>query len=271
MMEIRYVNNRGDVLNLYGDGIVCDPTGPIAWNLSPKEVNGKVASFQTGVTSKKMTAATYSMEARERLYEVPSFDIADMSPGKLYVGEWYVFCYLTASELGSWWRTDGHATYELTVTVEDAHWRRDTEYSYTQIPQEISGLDFEFDYEHDYGYAYQRMIVTNQNHLEADVLIRIYGETTAPTVRIGQNDYKLSSKLNPDDYVEISTYDKTVRIVRATGEVDNGFQDILGDYMEGSGSYVFQKIPSGSSEVSWDGSFDFDVIVSEMRYEPRWS
>ena len=35
--------------------------------------------------------------------------------------------------------------------------------------------------------------------------------------------------------------------------------------------YIFEKIPSGSNDVSWDGAFGFDVTLLEERSEPKWT
>lgn len=270
MMPIRYINNRGTVLDLNSGGIVCSPTDAIAWDLDASEVNGKVAAFTTGVTTKELDCATYTMTARQKLYEVPAYDVADMKPGRLYVGDWYLICYVTASQQESWWRTDGHAKYTLTITVEDPHWRRDTTYVYTERKDGGRGLDFQFDFAFDFGYAPSTVIVNNTNYLSGDAIIRMYGPSTNPDITIGENTYGVDVTLEQGDYVEISTYDKTVKVVRLSGETENGFPLIAGDYSEGSGSYIFQKIATGSSDVTWDGNFDFDVVMVERRNEPRW-
>lgn len=270
MIAMKYVNNRGNAVDLYGNGVVCDPTDAIAWELESSEVNGKVASFTTGVTTRKLECATYGMLARRRLYEIPAYDVAEMKPGRLYVGDWYLVCYVTASSQERWWATDGIAKYELTVTIEDPHWRRDTTYVYTERHEGGQGLDFQYDFQYDFGYAPSTVVVQNDNYLAADALIRIYGAVKNPTISVGENDYTVNVSLEQGDYLEISTYDKTVRVVRLTGKVENAFPDIQGEYMEGSGSYIFEKVPTGQSDVTWSGTFDFDIVVTERRDEPRW-
>lgn len=270
MIPMKYVNNRGSAVDLYGNGVVCDPADAIAWDLDAEEVNGKVASFTAGATTKKLTCVTYGQLARRRLYEIPARDVADLTPGRLYVGDWYLRCYVTASSQDRWWAQDGIAKYNLTVTVEDPHWLRDTTYVYTERHEGGRGLDFEYDFSYDYGYAPSTVIIQNDNYLPADAVIRVFGPVTDPSVEIGQNAYSVGVTLEQGDYLEISTADKTVRVVRLTGEVENAFPDIEGEYMEGSGSYVFERVPTGQSDVTWDGNFDFDIVVTERRDEPRW-
>ena len=39
---------------------------------------------------------------------------------------------------------------------------------------------------------------------------------------------------------------------------------------KGGGSYAFQPLTPGVSEVSWDGTFAFDLTVFEQEGEPPW-
>lgn len=271
MMQIKYQNNRGQSVNLYGNGIVADPTDFVAWEVDADDSNGKISAFTTDVVSKSMNAATYSQEARQRLYEVPAIDLEDVKPGRLYIGEWYMVCYMTASEQTRWWATDGIVQYELTFSTDDPYWHKDVTYTYTERHDTKSGLDYPYDYEFNYGYAPTTVVVNNDNYLPGDAIIRFYGPCENPQVTIGSNAYGVNVELAQGDYVEISTYDKTVRVVRLDGDIENGFPDIAGTYEKGSGSYIFEQIKQGTQDVVWSGLFDFDVILIERRHEPRWS
>mgnify|MGYP007003682516 CR=1 FL=1 len=39
----------------------------------------------------------------------------------------------------------------------------------------------------------------------------------------------------------------------------------------GSGEYIFERVPAGTCEVSWDNSFGFDLTLYEEEGEPAWS
>lgn len=39
----------------------------------------------------------------------------------------------------------------------------------------------------------------------------------------------------------------------------------------GSGSYCFEPLRPGTSTVSWDGSFGFDITHYQEEGEPPWS
>lgn len=269
MIPIKYQNNRGDSVDLYGNGIVCSPTEIMGWDLDADDLNGKIASFSTGVVSNSLSVATYSPQARQRLFDIPAFDREDMKPGRLYVGDWYISGFLTGASVENWWDESGKAKYGLTFTTDDAYWKRDTTYVYTEREDGGNGLDFPYDFEFDYGYAPSTVVVRNENYLPADALIRMYGEVENPSVEIGDNEYSVNVTLSLGDYVEIDTYEKTVTVHRLDGKVENAFESIQGEYMEGSGSYVFQRIKTGVNDVTWSGTFDFDIVMTERRREPR--
>lgn len=269
MIPIKYQNNRGDSVDLYGNGVVCSPTEILAWDLDANDLNGRISSFSTGVVSNSLNIATYSAQARQRLFDIPAYDREDMRPGRLYVGEWYLSGYITGASVENWWDDRGLAKYELTFTTDDRFWKRDTEYIYTERKDGGSGLDFPYDFEFDYGYAPSTVVVQNENYLPADVLIRMYGEVDRPAVEIGGNEYAVDVHLNRGDYVEIDTHEKTVTVHRLDGTKENAFENIQGEYMEGSGSYIFQRVGTGINDVVWSGLFDFDVVLTERRREPR--
>ena len=269
MIPIKYLNNRGAAVDLNANGVMASTTNMVAWKLDVNDTAGRITSLATDVVTSKVPAATYTRLARRRLYEIPAYDIADMKPWRLYIGDWYVRCYMTASSQERWWAQDGGTKYDLEFTSDDPVWRRETEYSYTERHDGGQGLDYEHDYQFDYGYSSSAVNLVNENYLPADLIIRVYGPITNPRVTIAGNVYGADVSLEQGDRLEIDTLEKTVTIVRLDGDRENGFPDIYGEYSEGSGSYVFEKLPTGESDATWDGSFDFDVVVVERRYEPR--
>lgn len=269
MTPAKYVNNRGDAVDLNANGCWFSLTDVLAWSLDTEELNGAIASFSRGTQSRTMQGATYTEAARRRIYEVPARDVAESTPGRLYFGDWYMVCYVTGSTVSGWWDAAGKAGYELTVTTDDPQWHRDTPYVFTEREEGGQGLDYPHDYAYDYGYSSSTTTVRNRSILPADLVIRMYGPCENPSVEIGGNEYRLDVSLAQGDYAVIDTYSKTAYVVRLDGDVENAFPDIAGDYREGSGSYVFQKLPEGSSDLVWPGTFDTDVVVVETRDEPE--
>lgn len=267
---IKYQNHLGKSVDLSSNGIVADPTDVLAWSLEVDDSYGTVRSIGRSIASRKLKVATYSMSARKRLYEVPAVDVDAKSPGRLYVGEWYLVCYVTSSSVNGWWR-GGVASYDLDVTVVDPLWRKDVSYVLTERYDGGAGLDFPHDFPHDFGYSNVITTVNNTGFRPADVLIRAYGPLDGCVVTVAGNEYIVRESLEDGEYLTIDTYGRTVKVTRLTGEVHDAFPSVGGDYFEGSGSYVFERVPPGLSEVIWSGVSDLDITLVITRDEPDYS
>ena len=268
MIPVRYVNGRGDEINLSGDGIWVSPTALIEWELDALTASGVVKGFTYGSKTVSLDAVVYKPGAAQRLYNVPSYDVYEKSPGRLYVGDWYVRCWITASSPIDWWLADDKCRYTLKAATDDPVWRRDYQHSYVERQESEQGLDFPYDFPYDFGTSLTTISVDNTAYLPADLIIRMYGPCDSPSLTVGGNEYGADVVLTVGEYLEIDTVSKSVGIVRINGLRDNAFDKIIGEYREGSGSYIFEKIAPGLNNVTWSGGFDFDITIVERRREP---
>ena len=275
-MIIKYENSLGDVLPLTGGGVFADIAELFSWKLTEQEINGRITAFERKTSSRKITVLVYgernARQLRDQLYDVAAVDTEARKYGKIWAGEWYLKCYITAAEISEAWEPTGAAVFSLTVTSDKPVWRRDRRYTITLDEDGgDGGLNYPHDYPYDFASSGAGARVNNTSAVPSDAIIRIYGAASAPAVTIGNNTYEVTETLERGDYLEINTEAKTVKVVRRLGFVENAFDKIKGEYMQGSGSYIFEKIPSGMSSISWDGSFVFDVETHEERDVIRWS
>lgn len=270
MIPVKYQNHRGHSVDLNAHGIVSNVSDIVAWELDAEDVSGRVVSLKNALTSFSFKCATYSNTARSALYDVPSADVEAMKPGRLYVDDWYLVCYISGASQSRGADMAGKADYSITVSTAMPFWRRDTLKSLTERLESVDGLDYAYDYAYDYGHAPLMNFVDNRMYHSADMLIRLYGPCSFPTVVIAGNTYGVNANINQGDRIEIDTSEKTVRLVKLDGTVENAFADAYGDYSESSGSYIFERLPHGQHAVSWSGTFNLDVVVVERANEPRW-
>lgn len=275
-MIIKYENSLGDVLPLSGGGVFADIAELFSWKLDEQEINGRISSFNRKTSSRKIEVLVYSSDRanqlRDQIYDISAIDTEARQYGKIWADEWYLKCYITAAQISEAWEPTGAARFSLTITSDNPVWRRDETHSI--IRGDNSGsidLDYPFNYPHDFATPAADVYIENRSALPSDATIRIYGGATSPAITVGDNRYAVGVTLAPGDYLEIDTEEKTVKVKRAAGAQENAFDKIEGEYMRGSGSYIFEKIPSGSSNITWDGSFSFDVETHEKRDVIRWS
>lgn len=276
--RIKYVSASGDTLDLSGGGIDAIGTPLFEWSYEAVTINNRLAGFNRGMPEYEIGVVIVcgsdadGIAARNRLYEVPARDRSLMQPGRLYVNGWYISGFMTASAADNFWQTRSAAQYVLTFTATEPRWVRETSTSYSLEASDGSTyLDFPYDFSYDYGFSRQIATINNADFAESPAIIRMYGAATNPSVGIGGNVYKANVTLYAGDYLELDGLNAKATVHRDNGIVENAFPYLEGDFMKGSGSFAFQPLPSGVSEVQWSGALDLEIVVCERRDEPLWS
>ena len=258
--EVRYVNHLGNEVLLNSSDVSCSVTDLMKWAYDTDDSNGRVRGFELGVERVTVPVAAVNRSKSSEVYACVMEDRRAVRPGRLYVGDWYVVCYVTGASFKSWWSSP--IRMDLELTVEQHRWHRDTTEVITSRG-DAAGLDFAYDFAYDYGYTSSSVVVEDAGYDAADLTIRFYGPCVDPYATVGTNTYSVSASLGEGDYLTVSTADKTVVLTRYDGDVENAFPGIEGEYFVGSGSYIFEMLPPGVHAVVWGGSYDLDVVVTE--------
>lgn len=279
-MAITYTNNRGESITFGGDE---DDLNFFENGLRDSEWEyevggGAVAYFdhpQKEIELKVGIAAETEEEGlawRDRLADVTEADVIDGTPGTISVNGWDMPCYVIAREADNWWMDGRFFESTLTLLTLRRDWCRTHSYRFdpAQGSTVTGDLDFPYDHPHDFatGSLLQRT-VDNPGIDGADLVIRVYGEVTDPTVTIAGNAYGVTGHIPAGAYLEIDTERELVRRIGEFSDETDLFADRLAGG-EGSGSYVFERMPRGKQSVSADSDVKFDVLVVEHRSEPRW-
>lgn len=231
---------------------------------------------------RKITDRTLSIEIRssknlaqavDRLAEIAEKDIINVTPGKLYVGESYLKCWLAGTEIGRWVNDLDSISNDLTIRSDYPYWITEQKFSF--LKQSQSGAIspwLEFPYEFPYEYAKVRNIqyIQNNNYTASGFRMIIYGPCIDPLIRINGHVYELRTTLYDGEYAVIDSstrYSKDRKIVKV--KTDGTQEDIFNS--RNTESEIWQKIPPGRSVVSWSGAFGFDVILFNERGTPRWT
>ncbi len=279
-MAITYTNNRGESITFGGDeddlNFFENDLRDAEWEYEVS--GGSVAYFdhpKKEIDLKVGIAADTEADGlawRDRLADITEADVIDGTPGTISVNGWDMPCYVIAREAGNWWMDGRFFESTLTLLVLRRVWSRTHTHRFdpAQGSTATGDLDFSYDYPHDFstGSLLQRT-VENPGIDGADLVIRVYGEVTDPVVTVAGNAYGVTGSIPSGAYLEIDTERELVRQVGEFGDETDLFADRLAGG-EGSGSYVFERMPRGVQAVSADSSVKFDVLVVEHRSEPRW-
>lgn len=273
---IKYVSASNKTLDLTTRPYFAHAENIPSWNYDYVEMNGKPVMFHKGHPEIPLTVNIVAAddetgnEARNALFEIPSKDLQDMTPGRLYLNDWYLSGYMKSADILNYWQKKSQAQYELVFVAVDGKWVREVTNNFTyQETGSSSFLDYEYDFDYDYDWS-QVSSAVDSGAFESFPLIRVYGPATNPRITISGNTYGVDVELSAGDYVEIDARSKTITKVAQGGVSTNEFSKRYGSYRNNSGSFVFQKIQPGIHEVTWGGNFDFDVVIFEERGEPQW-
>lgn len=274
----KYVNHKGESVELNGKHVRLNSGQLQDWALSYSTVNGRSGSFRRSAKEVPIAAVVMAktnadgIAARNALYEVAIVDVEANKPGRLYVGDWYMEGYFVSSSKGRWWLTDRAADYSLSFLADTPLWTRERTFSFYPIREDSTiGLNFEHDYAHDYSaFTAGSNLLDNGAILPAPAKIIIYGAAVNPRITIGGNTYAVDTAVPDGGILTIDAPTRTIVKRDRYGAVSNCFHHRAGNQRRGGGSYIFESIAPGINEVSWDGSFGFDVTLYEQRDEWRW-
>ena len=238
-------------------------------------INNRISRIYRSITTKSIPLVVYcqsdaeAVAVKNRLLELAEADISALLPGKVYIGDYYINGYITASKKSEFLVTKRLCKIDLTLTCDDSAWYREQTHKF--LPGEESslgtggGTDYPYDYPYDYALSLVgRNIVCDSVGNNAFRLL-IYGEATNPSVVIGGHSYTINGSVGKGETLLIDSLTKTITLTTAMGNKVNWFDKRTRD------SYIFEPIPKGQNAVSWSGAFGFDLTVIEERSEPKWT
>lgn len=209
-------------------------------------------------------------ETANTLRRAADADVAARKPGTfVFRNEWrqrgYIFAAQPKKAKNGWLSTD------LTIALLDGAWWRLVVKTFMM---DTSGGGDYLDYPHDYPFDYQistSAIITPSVLTPSDVYLVVYGPAVNPYIIVGGNRYQVNVSVPAGGYLVVDGREKTIMLTLADGTVQNVFSSGVRGSGAGGGSYIFEQIPAGTNEVTYDGSFGFDLGWYEEEGEPPWS
>lgn len=210
-----------------------------------------------------VTVAMLDLAAADALRLAADADLASMTPGTLDFDGWEQRCYIAGVEVKA--VTGGAAVVELEAVLLDGVWRRKEAYEFRPgTGSGTVGIGHGYDYGYAYGYPYSE---ETSREIEIDSIVAspfriiVYGPAVRPSVTVGGNRYQVSTDVPDGGYLIIDSIEGTVTKVAKNGYKTNALPDAVLGGGVGSGSYIFEDIPAGTSTVGYDGSFGWDLEV----------
>lgn len=240
------------------------------WSVVSK--NDKISSFKKGITKKtlpltiKCNSEEEGISTKNRLYEICEKDVLAKKHGKLIIGDYYLKCFVIGSKPSEYLKSKSYMKTDITISTDFPSWIKETTTLFRSIEPTIGkNFDYNYDFPHDYASNMLNQRLNNNNFVASNFRIVVYGIANKPRITIGGHDYEANVDIANNEYLTIDSIEKTIVLTRADGSTQNCF------HLRNKESYIFEKIPSGSLEVSTSSDFSFDVTLLEERGIPRWT
>lgn len=269
--RLQYINHMNEVIDFGRNGIYVSSNDlhDYDWELITK--NDRIAGFRRGIASRTLpvailcSSAAAGLAARNLLLEVAEKDILAEKPGKIVIGDYYYRCYIVGSKKANYMKAKCRMDVTLTLSSDNPYWIRESKFSFRKTATAASGVEYPFDYPFDYTSSFARSALLNTSFAPSNFRLTMFGPCESPGIYIADHLYSVQCSLQAGEHIIIDSAAKTIVKVAADGTSTNLFN------RRNRASYVFEKIPPGSSAVSWDDSFGADIVLLEERSEPKWT
>lgn len=277
-LALKYVNSRGEEVDFGGKDYNHEGNEMRSHEWKYEISNGKVKRFYKEPVERNISIwidswlESVGFNQRDRLIEVAEYDIRNNVSGRFWAGDYYTDGNVIASE-PSGYIVDGRVMVTSnTVLLPRPDWYRDHTYQFyiDATPGGGEWLDYPYDYPYDYKAMPPSRSLTNPSTFSTEFTLTVFGPAKNPTVQIGQNTYQVMYEIARGDRLVIDSRKREIYVIEVTGRM----VDVFGYRKKGSvgsGSYIFEKIPTGYSNVVIDNSFGFDLTIHEEGSVPRWS
>lgn len=245
------------------------------WNYRTKgESNSTIYEFENNFkeiqVSLVIEGSTFDeyYKALNKLVTITDADRNALVPGKLYVGNCYLDCYVVASEKPNKYINTKKTIVKLTIISDIGEWIEEDKKEFS-AGAVISSDENAINYPHNYPYNYLSRLINavleNTGYVESDFEMIIQGACINPEINIADHIYAVNIELYTGERLIINSKFKKIYKVAIDGTKVNVFND------RERTSYIFQKIPIGNSTVSWSGNFSFEINLIKKRSEPEWN
>ena len=266
--KFKHVNSVGQVMHIGSDVLVnYNDLRDFAWDV--QSTNERITGFSKGIVKKTIPLICFQKD-RNAIFEHFEIDVLNEKAGYFEINGYRFYCFATQNKKSEYLIDDRYMQVELELTSDKPEWIKETSYLFNKLaPVSVAeGNPKKYDYTYPYKYD------SNDNFIEirngavgySDVIIRMFGPSVNPFVKIGETIYQINSTIVEGEYIEINTEERSVHKVSEYGVKENLFN--LRSKKRGN---FFEKVPSGLLKMSTGEMTSAEVVVLEKRSEPKWN
>lgn len=234
--------------------------------------NGRLYGFKRGLKEKEVMLQIFADSTEEynnllnNILSIMEKDVIEEIPGKLWINDYYLKCYITASDYEELEEDFYSTDKKIKILAERWIWIKETvkHFIHTDKPDSDGrGYPYGYDYDYTLGGGYLDQLL-NSHFASCDFLLEINGYVRNPSISIGNHIYRVAETVQEYEKLSIDSRSKTIILTKNNGVAVNCFAK------RDKSNYIFEKIPAGTTNVYWNSGFDFDITLYEERSEPKW-
>lgn len=277
-----YINHLGETITAGQDNRLFVNENDLrdySWDAITK--GEKISGFEKKTTTKNVPLRIIGASEEDknnvlnRLFQIGEKDVLANQYGRIYIGEYYLKCYITGSSKANYIKKAlRYAEDDIQITTDYPWWIKEIQYSYERrdgagdgdypIVTTKRNLDYNFDYNLDYSSSDGAKTIYNTSIVPANFKIVIHGGARDPYIKINQHIYQIYDTLYDNERIEIDSATKKIRKLKYDGTWESAYSK------RNKESYIFEKLASGPNQLIWDGTFAFDITIYDERSEPLW-
>ena len=281
-MNVYYENSAGQKFTLYGDGLTYIDINELhSWEWSYSLAN-RITGLGGDASYFARHPRTFELELRMRgmnhaefinqmntLHDVTEADMIAAEPGRLYVDDQYLACYLAVSgSAPEHLKNSNFATRKVTVLAVEPYWCTPVSVTVnpsTDQPTNENGKKFNLKYSYRYGTGLSGATIINNHYSAAPAIIQFFGPIANPAITIAGVTYGVNETLTATDRIVIDQITHKIYKVSETGVKTNVFNSRNKNYD------IFTPIPVGSNSIVYSGDFVVQVTMIQQRSELKWT
>lgn len=276
-MDIFYENHIGERIDLNSENIILQYQEFFNYSWDATIRNRKIKGFKRDSATLPVTVAVTAeteeeyLQIIEEFYRIIEKDILAVVPGKLYIDEQYLNCYISGDIKQDAFKGILFQVKNLTLVTDFPYWIKETTYQYlpekpnqveyTTLEKGILFPKFPFDFYSEKG----EKTLFNPSFKGSNFILTIYGFAENPQITIAGHPYRVETTVYEGERLVIDSIKGTVKKIGRLGEITDCYN------ARGKQKRVFQKIPPGMNTFQWSGGFGVDITLFDERSEPKWS
>jgi len=272
---IKYVSPKGIAVDFNSSPYIWETTDLLNYSWKYESVDKQsgygalINKTSKGVQSKSLTLAIYNGGASidsdvsflSRAFEA---DIISKTPGKIYIGDNYITCYVIGS-MKYLYKNAKIAHLDLEIVTGSPFWIDESLARFDPL-ETTALLGFILPTKLPLAVAAPQIrTLVNDHYTDSSAIITMYGEVTDPEFYVGNHLYKVTGELILGERIEIDQMQKTVTKITTEGSRVNFFAN------RNKTSSVFTPIPPGENFIYSNNDFTFDILLMRERSEPVWT